>query len=157
MKEINLTRGKVAIVDDHEYPWLKDFTWCAAVKGGKFYAQTGKSDTMHRMIVNAKKGETVDHINGNTLDNRRENLRVCTHAQNRQNSKKISGSRNLSSKYKGVSHPSENRWTASITVMWKTIHIGSFSTEIGAARAYDEAARKYHGVFAKLNFPQESA
>lgn len=99
------------------------------------------------------KGESVDHINGDGLDNRRSNLRVCSHAENRRNSKKVSGRRKLASHYKGVSHPSKNRWTASITVMWKTLHIGSFKTEIEAARAYDEAARNHHGVFARLNFP----
>ena len=93
----------------------------------------------------------IDHINHNGIDNRKANLRVATRAQNNRHTKKRIKSR---SKYKGIYFDRRDRvWYARITTNGKTKHLGSFKDEIEAAKAYDEAARKYHGEFAGLNFP----
>ena len=100
---------------------------------------------MHRFILNLKGRELADHINHNILDHRLCNLRKCTHAQNQMNRKVFC---KKISKYLGVSI----YIVATITVNGKSIHLGHFKTEEDAAHAYDEAAKKYHGEFANLNF-----
>ena len=96
-------------------------------------------------------GMVVDHINHDGMDNRRANLRAATHAQNTYHRKKRSGA--TKSKYKGIHWRKENKkWVARIMFEGKRIHLGSFHTEIEAAKAYDRAAKKYHGEFASLNF-----
>ena len=108
---------------------------------------------MHQMILEVPKGMVVDHINNDTMDNRNANLRPATRAQNSRNRKKIS--RQCSSKYKGVWwHKSSLKWGATVVFEKKKIHLGIFNNEIDAAKAYDEAAKKYHGEFACLNFPE---
>lgn len=148
-------------VDD---PVVSRFKWylCQPGSGQKSYAATwlnGRSFFMHRLILaNACNGLEVDHINGNGLDNRRENLRVCTQAQNRQNSP---GWIKRKSQYKGVSPISRWRtcktgkiWEARICYGRKQRVIGAYVTEAEAARAYDLQARIHHGKFARLNFPE---
>jgi hypothetical protein len=112
-------------------------------------------ESLHRVICGAIKGEYVDHINSNKLDNRFENLRVCTFAQNMQNRDKRKG-QNKSSKYKGVyperRNPNlKNIWGARIKVNGKTISLKYYLTEKEAALAYNEAAIRLHGSFASLN------
>lgn len=104
---------------------------------------------MHRFIMNAQKGQIIDHINGNGLDNRKENLRFCTHRQNAYNL--ITGT-NKTSKYKGV-HLLKNNglWCVQIKIPNKRIRLGNFEREDDAALAYNEAAIKYFGEFACLN------
>ncbi len=103
---------------------------------------------MHNLIINTPDGMEADHINGNTLDNRRSNLRICTRGQNQRNRR---GNLNGTSKYKGVSFKNENKkWVAQIGFK-KNMFIGYYKTEIEAALAYNEAAKKYHGKFARLN------
>jgi len=98
-------------------------------------------------------GMVVDHINHDGMDNRKANLRAATHSQNLCHRRKHSGTK--SSKYKGVHwHKFNKRWAARITFKKKTINLGYFRNEIDAAKAYDRAARKYHGEFASLNFPE---
>lgn len=106
---------------------------------------TAKKTSLHRVILNPGSGFVVDHINGDGFDNTRENLRVCTHAENIRNSKVKCG------RYKGV-RKYGNRWYARIKVNYKEIHIGSFANKEDAAIAYDNAAKKYHGEFARTNF-----
>lgn len=101
---------------------------------------------MHRLILDAPKGMQVDHINGNGLNNRRENIRLCTHEQNSYNQQKPYGS----SKYKGVCRK-RGKWDAQIRASGKIIWLGSFATEDEAANAYDEAALKHFGEFAFTN------
>ena len=157
MKEIQLTQGKVALVDDDMYDYLNQWKWYANNLNGKFYAVRNlrinkkyvKSILMHRFIMSTNKGLVVDHLNGDTLDNRKCNLRNCTHGENLKN-QKIS-IKNTSG-YKGVSwNKNHKSYEAKINNNNITIQIGNFKNIIDAARAYNEAAVKYHGEFANLN------
>lgn len=144
--------NKVALVDLDDVQKIVGIRWYIhAQKCGLFYAGTnikGKTIHMHRLIVGAKKGQYVDHINGDGLDNRRENLRFCTSQQNSCNKKKARGT----SKYKGVSyHKQTRKWRAYITYKRERIYLGCYLTQEDAARRYNSAALKYHGEFAKLN------
>ena len=102
--------------------------------------------------MNAPKGLLVDHENGDTLDNRRANLRLATHYQNTCNRRKIKSK--TSSRFIGLYFEKRSsRWVTAIKNHGKKIYLGRFKSEIDAAHAYDEAAKKYHGEFAHLNFP----
>lgn len=153
MKEIKLTQGKVALVDDEDYNWVNQKTWQAQVNHcGIFYACSGyRREKMHRVIMGLQKGDKrqVDHINHNGLDNRRCNLRICTNAQNCMNGKRKGGT----SKYKGVHlFKPKGKWYAQIEIGGrKHFFLGSYSTEEDAAIAYNNAAIKYFGEFAHLN------
>lgn len=157
MKEIKLTQDKIAFVDDEESPRLSLFRWYANHERGRWYVrrqsrhESGKQVgiKLHREIVNAKPGQIVDHINGNGLDNRKENLRICNDSENQRN-KRI-GSSNKSG-YKGVCWiSSRGKWKVYVQVDKKRIHLGYFENLIDAALAYNQGAMKHHGVFAKLN------
>jgi hypothetical protein len=160
--QIRLTQGKVAIVDAEDFEWLSKFKWHAHKRGRTWYARrTAESDGsrqtkfMHREILerhscDLKEGE-VDHINGEGLDNRKLNLQVVTHAENIRKSRIQSGNK---SGFRGVSwHKRDRRWQAHIQVVKVRKYLGSFKSKIAAALAYDRAAEKYFGRFARLNFP----
>jgi len=109
---------------------------------------------MHREMMNAPAGMLVDHRNGDNLDNRRSNLRLATPTENSCNRRKKTGG---SSRYKGVTfNRRSGKWFARIRIHGKCIFLGTFESEVEAARAYDAAAKKYHGEFACLNFPEET-
>jgi hypothetical protein len=111
--------------------------------------------SMHREIMNAPAGLLIDHRNRDTLDNRRNNLRLATYSQNGCNSK-IDKTK-TTSKFRGVRFIKKTgKWAANIRINGKKTWLGSFKTEIDAAKAYDAAAREYHGEFARLNFPEEN-
>lgn len=156
MKEIPLTQGKVALVDDADYEWLVQWKWYARKGRRTWYAIRGinkKHLSMHRELLGATTGSVVDHKDGNGLNNQRDNIRLATYTQNRANSPK---SRVNTSGYKGVIWQKRgSRWRCVIYWQRRNIHIGMFSDKIEAAKAYDEAAKKYHGEFASLNFPTE--
>lgn len=152
MKKIKLTQGKFALVDDADYEWLVQFKWCI-VKVRRIYyairAVQGKTVYMHRFMLEAPKDMDIDHINHNGLDNRRANLRICTHIQNLQNKR---SSCNGTSKYKGVSWcKRDKKWTAQIEHGGQSAYLGRFANELEAANAYDKAAKELHGEFAYLN------
>lgn len=150
-REIPLSRGKVAIVDDDDYEWLARYKWHISIKGYASRTEpiTKKTIRMHRAILGLKDDEQGDHINGDRLDNRRCNLRKCTQAQNAINS---TSRRNSTSRFKGVSWNEDKRkWQVEIQISKTRFYLGSYKSEIDAARAYNEAALKYHGDFARLN------
>ena len=168
MREIELTQGQMALVDDEDFEELNQHKWHATWDGRHFYAvrtvrygprSEGKHDTiiMARVIMGAQPGEQVDHRdNEATLNNQRANLRICTHAQNMANSKKIAG---CSSKYKGVCwYGQYGKWQAYIMVNYKMIHLGYFAKdkEDDAGRAYNVAALLHFGKFARLNIIEAS-
>ena len=154
-RRIPLTRGLFAIVDAEDYPWLSQYTWFAEGTDKNCYAvrkENGKSIKMHRQITNAPDHLVVDHIDHNGLNNRKENLRICTFAENCRN---LRSSAKKTSKYKGVHrHKRLGKWAAQITFENKKHHLGYFTDETAAAKAYDDAAKKFHGEFASLNFPE---
>jgi hypothetical protein len=149
VREIELTRGFVALVDDEDFGALSGQKWTASVRPGRIYAQT-RSVLMHRLILGNPAGD-VDHRNGNGLDNRRANLRVASRSLNNANSRGRAGT----SRFKGVSWcRRDNRWQAGIQQNGQRKALGRFDTEVDAALAYDEAARSLFGEFARLNFPK---
>lgn len=153
-KAIKLNKGHVAIVDDDWYEMLSPFKWYIHDGGyvvrPEYHKGTYSINYMHRLIADAPKGLTVDHINGDPLDNRRENLRICSQQKNHCNKKPKEG---CSSKYKGVNWNKANgMWMARIGHNYKTHYLGYYSDEVEAAKAYDAAAIKLHGEFAYLNF-----
>lgn len=156
MKEIKLTQGKVASVDDEDFDWLNQWKWCASKKEGHWRAmrrdyscQPSRTIYMHRLILDPPSHMGIDHHNGDSLDNRRSNLRACTHSQNAMNSRKR---RNCTSRYKGVYwHCRSRKWIASIKIHDRQQHLGCFDNELNAAAAYNQKACEYFGRFARLN------
>lgn len=160
MKEIQLTQGKVALVDDDWYKELNKFKWYAHYSSHtkSFYAERksmllGKQKTirMHRIVAGTHDGMQTDHIDGDTLNNQSDNLRTCTRAQNLCNSGRQT---NNTSDFKGI-RASGKKWRSRIRIDGKLIHLGYYLTPEEAARAYDEAAKELHGEFARLNFPND--
>ncbi len=147
---IPLTQGRNAIVDIADYEWLSQWNWSSDWNHDtkSFYARNRKG-RMHRVILGCKSGEMVDHINSNTLDNRRNNLRKCTSTENTYNQRKRSDN---TSGFKGV-YPQQEKWIAQIGFEGTQIYLGIFASPKKAAEAYDVAARRLHGEFARVNFP----
>jgi hypothetical protein len=159
MKEIKLTQGKVALVDDEDFEYLNQWKWCAGEHGKTFYVRrngyiNGKRRTiqMHWLIMGDMEGKEIDHKDGNGLNNQRDNLRFGTHRQNGMNCRK----RGSKSKYKGVYIQFVDGKCpiigAGIKLNGKSVYIGRFKTEEEAARKYDEIALKEFGEFANINF-----
>ena len=161
MKEIPLTQGKVAQVDDEDYDWLMRWKWCAQYnrKTGEWSVMRAEHKLigrrtiyMHRQVMSAPEGMVVDHKDHNRFNNQKGNLRLCTHNQNMFNRRPEKGSRSV---YKGVSwHKGNGRWQARITVRGKAILLGYYGDEIEAAKAVDRASKEHHGEYAYLNFPE---
>jgi len=160
-RKIPLTKGKFAIVDPEDYHQIRECKWYAHKSPHTFYAvrsltngkkEKRKNAYMHHMVIDIPAGMYCDHINHNGLDNRKANLRIATHTQNVWHRRKFR--RPSRSKYKGVDWAKDmKRWRARITVNGRRIYLGSFDNEIEAAKAYDRAAKKFHGEFAMPNFP----
>lgn len=178
MKQIKLWKNKdelsdkVALVDDEDYDrvveavtkYRKDGTlykntgkWYATNHnpGGKYYAVNGSRDKLiHRVVMHAPKGMDVDHINGDPLDNRKENLRICTRSENCRNKKVRADSK---SGFKGVYQTKSGRFQAYIgnpNKVSRNIKLGTYDTPVEAARAYDKKAIELHGEYVYLNFPK---
>lgn len=159
--EITLPKGNKVIVDKEDFERVSQFSWAISSKvDGKGYAIRGiynpetkkiSSIRMHRFILSAPKGMEVDHINGNRLDNRKENLRLCYNKENNRNKGK---NRNNTSGFKGVVErktASGVKWLAQISKDRKTFSLGLFSSKVEAAETHDKAAEKLFGEFAKTN------
>jgi hypothetical protein len=153
---IKLAKGRYAIVDPDDYQIVSQYDWqLFESKSENFYAvryENRKIVSMHRVIMNAPAGKIVDHRDRDGLNNTKHNLRFATPSQNTCNKKRT---KKGSSKFRGVCrHIRLNKWQAHICVNREKIHLGYFENEDDAARAYDQAAKIYHGEFAVLNFPQ---
>jgi hypothetical protein len=138
--------GKNIIFDDEDYNLICGKKWYVVKDRNTYYATTSKT-RMHRLIMNAKPGEIIDHINGNGLDNRRSNLRFCNASENSCNSKRVIES---FSGLKGVYlHTKARRWYSQICKNGKKIHLGYFNDPKSAHEAYCLASEKYHGEFGR--------
>jgi aspartate/methionine/tyrosine aminotransferase len=147
-KELPLLRGGVALVSSEDFGWASQETWRV---GGNGYIVNSHHEHLHRLVLRAFPDVVVDHVNGDRMDNRRANLRVCSNQDNIRNQKKTRGS----SRFKGVSWSVQNKkWYAYIKVSGKSMSLGHFDVEEDAARAYDAAAREAFGRFAQLNNKQ---
>ena len=155
MASIPLANGQSVLVDDADYEMLSHWKWSVAGRGYPIRGQykQGKTRTvyMHRQLLLPDPGVEIDHINGDILDNRRENLRPASRQQNSSNQIP----RVRSSRYKGVSRWLDTgRWQAHIKSDYETTRIGYFKDEVDAALAYDVAALRLFGEFARPNFLQ---
>lgn len=171
MKEINISKGQVVLVDDEDFEELSKYRWAAnwhkqthSYRAQREFRENGKRCVilMHRQIMKVIDSKIqIDHKDGNSLNNQKYNLRPCNDRQNQYNSKKQS---DRTSVYKGV-HWDKNRlkWMSRISIPptsnegnGRQKSLGRFKLEIDAAYAYNAAAHKYFGSFAKLNYPDES-
>jgi len=150
---IPLTLNRHAIVDTDDWDKIRDYLWHTyGPRSGSFYVvmsdKHNKRTLLHRKIMVAERGEIVDHINHNPLDNRKSNLRLCSHSQNIHHTRITS--RNTSG-YKGVDFVKSKYWRARIGIKNKVIELGHYSNPEDAALAYNFAALQYHGEFAVFN------
>lgn len=157
MKEIKLTQGLVALVDDEDFERLNQFKWHAHKEGNTYYANGGYCRDgvrirfkMHRLILNITDPKIeIDHKDRNGLNNQKENLRTCIHSQNTAN---VTSHKDSSSKFLGVSWDGDrNKWKAQICFQGRNKFIGRFSSEEEAALVYNKKATEFHGEFANLN------
>ena len=159
MKYIILSRGYKSLVDDEDFDFLNQWKWHASCTSTIYAIRNPLVPSpncscgctkklvvfLHRLIMNAPKNLSIDHINGDSLDNRKSNLRLCTRSQNCQNRAKLK--KPTLSIYKGV-QPWFKKWR----VIVRKKHVGMFKTEIEAAKAYDKKAKELFGEFARTNF-----
>lgn len=153
MRQISLTKGAYATVDDADFEALSKYSWCFSNTGyavrGTMKGGESRIYLMHREILGAKPDEEIDHVDGNRLNNQRSNLRLCSSAENKHNRGK---SKNNTSGYKGVHWNKQNgKWRSRIMVNRRVYHLGFFENSEDAAKAYDIAALKYHKDFARVN------
>jgi len=166
VKEIPLTKGFTATVDDADFDSIGGHRWCALVgkradgslrvyaARRKPKAEGGKFELLHRRLMQPAHGQEVDHIDGNPLNNTRGNMRFASHRENLLNMRARTAEQS-SSAFKGVSwYRKDKRWAAKIMAHGRTRHLGMFKDEQQAARAYDAAAMEMFGEFAKLNFTE---
>lgn len=156
MKQLLLSRNLFAVVDDEDFDWLSQWKWSALATTvpGRFYAvrTTSKAEggkprmvLMHRLIADAPKGRVVDHRDCDGLNNRRQNIRVCSQAQNMLN--RAANRTPKSSRFKGVSRHTNGKWS----VWFREKYVGQFVTEDEAASNYDATAQAYDAEFALTN------
>jgi len=127
------------LLDSRDYKKMKQMKWKLARRGNNSYAQNYRGVLMHRLIMNAPEGLEADHVNGNGLDNRRSNLRLCTRQQNSWNTVRAKGY---------FLERASGKWRVQITHFGKKIHVGLFTSAAKARQAYIMAKKKYHGAYA---------
>jgi hypothetical protein len=155
---VPLGHGYYALIDAADASLVVQYRWGRMKTGRKTYAVSWSKDAdgktvntlLHVLLMNPPEGMEVDHRNGDGLDCRRENMRICTEQENCFNRVPKP---NTSSRFKGVSRTSTGRWRAQIGHNRRSTHLGTYDTETAAARAYDAKARELFGEFARLNFP----
>lgn len=155
MKKILLTQGKFALVDNEDFEYLNQWKWGFdngyARRTVNYRKPCGKRTMatvfMHRLILCVDGKNLVDHVDGDGLNNQKNNLRLCNHSQNARNQK---AKRISMSGFKGV-HLHNGRWCARIMVDNKRVHLGYFNEREQAAKAYNAAAKKHFGEFARIN------
>ena len=159
MKEMLLSKGELCLVSDEDYDWICHLKWYRGTCGyAVVYIYCPKTKKqhglfMHRVILRLKSNESCDHINGNRLDNRRENLRIATQAENVRNASAQKGS---TSKFKGVYwNKRRKKWHSQVRIGSTRFHLGFYKEEEEAGRAYDKKASELFGEFARLNFPTQ--
>lgn len=149
MKSIKLRGRKPleTLVDDDVYEWAKTWRWYArdGYAVGAQHRGDLASARLHRLILGAGVDQEVDHINGDRLDNRRQNLRLCSRAENQRNKAKP---KNNTSGYKGVRQERSGRWAARIYVGDRERYLGTYDSAQQAHAAYCQAAQELHGAFA---------
>ena len=151
--KIPLTQGYFAEVDDEDYEKVNQHSWYASIEEHTVYARSEQGGSMHRLILSLKKGDKreADHRDGNGLNNRRYNLRICSRQQNCYNKRPQQGG---TSRFKGVSWSRKvNKWQAYIGFNNKGIYLGYYSDQQVAAIRYDMAAIYFFGQFARINYP----
>lgn len=155
--ELKTRKGETFYIDDEDYPIVQGRAWYITKRG--YVATSIRKDgkvnnvNLHRLLIKTDGNVDVDHINGNKMDNRRTNLRICTHQQNSCNQKKRSTNK---SGYTGVSFfKATGQYEAYIWCNYKKIYLGLFDSAVEAAMARDKAALIYHGQYARLNFGRE--
>lgn len=161
MKQLTLTKGYFALVDEDDYYWVSQFNWCAIEIDGQVYARRSKKKGslrsnepyevyLHRVIIRCTdKSKVVDHIDHNGLNCQKDNLRICLPDENKRYLRSRQGS---SSKFLGVMYDkTRNKWKVQLTHSGKKILNKRFNTEIEAAKEYNKYALLYHGEFANLN------
>lgn len=165
MKKLDVSTSNfpntICLIDDDDYQWAKYFKWSAEKRYKGFYVvrnQSGHIVRLHRQIMRARAHEDVDHKDNNGLNNTKDNLRLCSDIQNQQNRVKMIIGKS-GSKYKGVffrkrrSDGKRGRCFAAITINRARFYLGTFDTDIEAAKEYDSKALYYFKEFARLNFP----
>ena len=151
MAKVKLTKNKYALVDDENFEWLNQFKWHLSSSGYavRKIGPAGKQRNiyMHRIVLKCPNNKETDHINRNRIDNQRTNLRIASRSQNASNRECP-----RSSDYRGIQHRTVNSWRATIRINGKSFSLGHFASSKLAALAYDRAAKKYFGEFARCNF-----
>lgn len=158
MRLLPISQGKYTIVDDEDYVLAKSIPWYARKSGDNWYAYNPNQKIknfrhLHRFLAKPTEEQSIDHDNGNGLDNRRKlNLRKCSHSENHQAFKQSKAGKQFDSIYRGVSYCArDHKWIAFIKPSGKGVNLGRFNTSQEAAAAYDSAALKFYGRFAQLN------
>lgn len=147
--KIPLGLSREYTIVDREFSYLDKYKWSKDPLGYARSNLEGKSILLHRMVIKPPRGMSTDHINHDTLDNRRANLRTCTQGQNNMNSRKRRGATSI---FKGVSWNTHARkWVAQVSINKKNIYLGCFVSETAAAKAYNKEAIKLFGDFAYTN------
>lgn len=149
MKEIKLTQNKVALIDDDDFEYINQFKWNAHRSEKYWYASRSRGVRMHRVIMKTCDGMDIDHKNGNGLDNRKENLRICTHQQNMQNQPLPRINNKLGVKGVSLEKGRRKNFRATIFVKGKKVHLGYYNVLKDADEAYRIAEKKYFGDFSR--------